>query len=207
MPHSRLIPPAFLLLAFLWLWPLALLQPTALAYRPGADYSDLTISHWPNAEFLRRSLAETGRVPLWNPDQLGGQPFAADPLAGLYYPPDWPLALPFLPLALGFNLLFALHLAWAGWGLYRFLRALALSPGAAFFGGLAFAGAPKLAAHIGAGHVSLVFAACWTPWLLLAVHRADSFRRGALAGAALALIFRADPRWAPFAGALAFGYY
>ena len=39
--------------------------------------------------------------------------------------------------------------------------------GPAFFGGVVFAGTPKLIAHLGAGHVTLVFAVAWTPWLLL----------------------------------------
>ncbi len=197
---------SFLLLALLWLWPLTL-APTALPYRPGAEFSDLTISHWPNAQFIRRSLWEFGQVPLWNPDHLGGQPFAADPLSGMWYPPNWLLALPFLPLSLGFNLLLVAHLAWAGWGMFCFLRAMGMLAGPAFFGGLAFSGMPKLIAHIGAGHVSLVFAVCWTPWLLLAANRAHSFRRGALAGAILGLVFLTDPRWTPMAGVAVLATY
>ena len=203
----RLIAPlGFCLLSLIWLWPLVF-QPAALAYQPGAEYSDLTISHWPNAYFLRRSLAEFHQVPLWNPDHLGGQPFAADPLSGLWYPPNWLVILPFIPIAVGFNLLFALHMAWAGWGLFCYLRAVGLSAGPSFFGGLVFAGTPKLVAHIGAGHVSLVFAVCWTPWLLLAAHRARDLRGGALAGVILGTIFLADPRWMPLAGLLAVALY
>jgi hypothetical protein len=67
------------------------------------------------------------------------------------------------------------------------------------------AGMPKMSAHLGAGHVSLVFALSWTAWLLLAIKRAATggdLRRGALAGLILALIALSDLRWAFFAALL-----
>jgi hypothetical protein len=81
------------------------------------------------------------------------------------------LLLPCGSLPLAFNLLFNMHLAWSGYGMFQLLRADGLPVGSAFFGGFAFAGTPKLIAHLGAGHVSLVFAVAWTPWLLLAIRR------------------------------------
>src|SRR5207247_927128 len=148
------------------------------------------------AEYLRASLWRYHQWPLWNAQMFAGQPFAADPLAGLWYPPN--LLLLVLPLPFAFNALFILHLAWAGYGLFRLLRAEGLSQGAAFLGGLAFMGTPKLMAHLGAGHVSLIFALAWTPWFLLAVRRAAAvggLRPGALAGVIFALTFLADVRW------------
>jgi hypothetical protein len=196
------VPAAFLALALLLLWPLTL-HPNFVAFNPHATYSDLIISHLPNAEYIRASLAQFRQVPWWNTALFAGQPLAADPLAGLWYPPN--LLLLVLPLPFAFNLLLALHLAWAGGGLYAFLRAEGLDRGPAFLGGLAFAGTPKLLAHLSAGHVSLVCAVAWTPWLLLAIKRAaveGGLRRGAWAGACLAAVFLADSRWAFFAAAL-----
>jgi hypothetical protein len=166
------------------------------------------ISHLPNAEYWRDSLWRYGQWPLWNAQLFGGQPFAADPLAGMWYPPNALLLI--LPLTFGFNLLLALHLAWAGYGLFRFLQAEGLATAPAFFGGLAFAFTPKLIAHLGAGHVSLVFAAAWTPWLMLALRAVSThggLRPGAMAGAVLAVIFLADPRWAFYAGVLGAAYW
>jgi hypothetical protein len=225
-PHVSLstfhLPPSsFLLLALLFLWPLTL-HPGFVPFAPRAPYSDLLITHLPNAEYIRDSLARYGQWPLWNAQILAGQPFAADPLAGMWYPPNL-LLLP-LPLPFAFNLLFALHFAWAGYGLFRFLRGEGLDPGPALLGSLAFMGMPKLVAHLGAGHVSLVFAVAWTPWLLLAVKRvADPLqgaatqgglkrgRRspsgGALAGACLALLFLADVRWAFYAAVLGAAFW
>jgi hypothetical protein len=193
-------------ICLLYLWPLTL-HPNSVPYPPNSEFTDLLITHLPNAEYIRDSLMRYGQWPLWNAQLFAGQPFAADPLAGLWYPPNsllWVLPLPF-----AFNLLFILHLAFAGYGLYRFLRAEGLTDGPALLGGLAFCGTPKLIAHIGAGHVSLVFAVAWTPWLLLAIKRAameDRLKRSALAGAVLALIFLADVRWAFYAAVLGGAY-
>jgi hypothetical protein len=130
---------------------------------------------------------------------LSGAPFAADPLSGLYYPPNW-LAFAIAP-GLAFNLLAWLHIAWGGLGTWKFSRSLGVSTGPAIVAGLAFAGMPKLIGHIGLGHVSLVFAVCWTPWVLLAFDRAvrnidvNRLPSAALAGAALGAVFLIDPRW------------
>ncbi|MFQ5410603.1 MAG: hypothetical protein ACE5FI_19505, partial [Anaerolineales bacterium] len=181
------------------------LQPAGVPFPPGSDYSDIVLAHWPNAEFVRRSLVAYGQLPLWNPNVLGGQPFAADPLAGISYPPDWLLF--FLPLPLGFNLLYLAHLVWAGWGALRWLRAEGRSEAAALFGALLVMGLPKAAAHYGAGHFGLVQAVAWTPWLLLAVRRTDDTRTALRLGAVAALVFLADVRWCAYAGALTGAYW
>jgi len=179
---------------------------------PDAPYSDLAISHYPNALYLKRALSEWGVIPLWSPAILSGYPFAANPLSGLWYPPGW-LALLF-PFPLGFNLLVMAHLLLGGVGLYRLLRIEGLSHPAALFGALAFESLPKLFAHYGAGHLTLVYAIAWTPWLLAChVSRIPShvsrvkhpvlrFAFPISPGMILALIFLADPRWAPYAGLL-----
>lgn len=206
--HPRvIIPIGFFLIALIFISPLTLC-PNCVGYQYGSPFSDLMISHLPNAEYLHDSLLRYGQWPLWNALIFAGQPLAADPLAGMWYPPN--LLLLVLPLPFGFNLLFALHLTGAGYGLFRYLQDRGLGDGAALFGGLAFAGTPKLIAHLGAGHVSLVFALAWTPWLLRAldgVRVHGGWRRGALAGAALALIFLADVRWSFYAAALAAAYW
>ena len=188
----------FLASGLIWLAPL-ISDPMGVLFWRGGAYSDLLISHWPNAAFVHRSLAEWGQIPLWNPMILSGAPFAADPLSGLYYPPNW-LAFAIAPGA-AFNLLAWLHIAWGGLGTWKLSRALGVSSGPAIVAGVAFAGMPKLIGHLGLGHVSLVFAVCWTPWVLLAFDRAvkeTKIRRlpsAALAGAALGMVFLIDPRW------------
>jgi hypothetical protein len=188
----------FLVLALASAAPLVL-QPDGIAFWPNALYSDLLISHLPNALVAHKALFTWHQVPLWNPAILSGMPLAADPLAGLAYAPNW-LAI-FLPTAMTFNLLLILHLVWAGIGMYRLSRAEGVGPIAAYAAGIMFAAGTKFATHIALGHVSLVSAVSWTPWVLLAWRRLFAedhlrwMRRSALAGAALGVTFLADPRW------------
>ncbi len=171
---------------------------------PEAAFSDIAISHYPNALYLKGAITEWGVIPLWSPTILSGYPFAANPLSGLWYPPGW-LALLF-PLPMGFNLLVMAHLLLGGVGLYRLLRLENCSHQAALMGALAFESLPKLLGHYGAGHLTLVYAVSWTPWLLachvssskLPAKRISKLKPGIV----LALIFLADPRWAPYAGLL-----
>ncbi len=195
-----------LLAPLLYLAPI-LADPLNVHPAPDAEYSDLVIAHWPSAEFLRQSLLQYGEIPFWNPHTLGGTPFAADPLSGLYYPPLW-LAL-VLPPPLAFNILFFLHLAFAGIGVYLLAREEGAGQMGALLAGIAFGGMPKVVAHIAAGHLSLVMAVSWTPWLLLAARnaaRVRSLRGWALAGVISGLVFMADPRWVIPAALAAVGY-
>lgn len=174
-------------------------------YLAGAEFSDLTISHLSNLMFLRRAVVEWGQVPLWSPGILSGHPFAANPLSGLWYPPGWLGAV--WPAPWAFNLLAALHLVWGGVGMYLWLRREGLGERAATLGGLALAFMPKLAAHYAAGHITLVYAVAWTPWLLLVSCRAGSLSEeragaGVWPGVILAVMFYADVRWAAMAGLL-----
>jgi hypothetical protein len=167
-------------------------------YQRGAVFSDLAISHLPNTLWIQRSLREWGQIPLWSNTILSGYPFAANPLSGLHYPPGW-IALLF-PQPLGLNLVMLLHIIAGGVGMYCFLRAEGLERLPAGLGGMAFEAMPKLFAHLGAGHVTLVYAVSWTPWLLLAERRSQ--RQVWRPAAVLGLIALADPRWAVLAGIL-----
>jgi hypothetical protein len=172
-----------------------------------APYSDLTLTHYTNTAFLREQLVGSGTLPLWAPTILSGYPFIANPLNGMWYPFGWPALI--LPLPFAFNLLVGLHLAWAGLGMYLLLRSQGVFLFAGLFGGLAFALLPKLYAHYGAGHLTLMYAISWTPWLLLATSLYFKKQRWfflVLPGLILGLIFLADVRWAVYAGALWIGW-
>ncbi len=175
-----------------------------------AEYSDMLVSHLPNSTFIHESLREWGQIPLWNPTIYSGMPFAADPLSGMFYLPNW-LTIAF-PVPLAFNILVLLHLCWAAVGCYLLARRAHLPAEAAVISGIAFAGTPKALAHISLGHVSLIYAVSWTPWLLITVHHVlsgingNKSRGAILFGSMLGLIFLADPRWAVPAGLLAVGY-
>ncbi len=155
-------------LALLILLPFALLLPSmaSINYPPGGSYSDLAITHLPNAEFIKQSISEYGQIPLWNPNIMSGYPFAGDPLSGLWYPPSW-FALLF-PLPFGLNLVLYLHIAFGSICLYFLLKKLSVSYAVALIIAVAFSLLPKTYAHYGAGHITFLFAVYLTPALLLA---------------------------------------
>ncbi len=185
-------------------WPL-LLAPLFLALSglngfpypaPEARFSDFAISHFPNALHIQRTLLQTGAPSLWSDLILSGYPFYADPLSGLHYPPGW-LAF-FFPLPFGLNLVALLHVLVGGIGMALFLRRQGLGQPAALFGALAFQWLPKFWAHYGAGHLTLLYAFQWLPWLLWAAGQG----RGLLPGLFLGLMALADPRAAAYGGLL-----
>jgi hypothetical protein len=182
-------------------------QPSGLVYPPRGDFTDLTITHWPNIEFAVSSFRVNGRLPLWRPTIMSGTPFAANPLSGLHY---FPHAIFFiLTLAIGFNVLFIAHAWLTGCGAYMLLRTWQVGWAAAFIGALTWMATPKLFAHLGAGHVSLVESIAWLPWAMLAAHRLMERRRTMDAvwlGAVWALQFLADPRISFYSVALTAGY-
>jgi heme exporter protein D len=154
----------FLILSLALLWPVAQ-HPGWWIWTPGAAHSDLAVTHWPNAHFTRRALWDEGQFPLWRPTIMSGAPFAANPLAGLYYPPNWLfLFLPWLPLEVGFNLSALAHLWLAGAAMYALMRrGLCAGVWGALVAAVAYEASPKLLAHLGAGHVGWVQAWGWLP--------------------------------------------
>src|SRR4026207_932758 len=121
---ERLAPLLFVALVTAYLLPIVP-HPDWVPMLRGVPFTDLEISHLPNAVYLRDSLLRYGQLPLWNGQLFGGQPFGAVPWAGRWYPPNWLLLL--APVPLVFNILLGLHLAWAGLGVYTFLRAEGVS--------------------------------------------------------------------------------
>jgi hypothetical protein len=173
---------------------------------PGWPFSDAVISHWPNALFLQRSV-QANVWPLWRPLWMSGQPFAANPLNKVWYPPQWLAIL--LPATLHLNLMLWGHLVLAGSGMRALSLRLGLGTPSASIIGIAYAFLPRLAAAAGAGHLDIVYAAAWFPWVAWATHRAVTdpgpfTRRGAILGTICALCFLADIRLSIFAFATAF---
>jgi hypothetical protein len=96
------------------------------------------LTFWlPRFAFLGRSIA-AGHVPLWNPFEMAGYRFAADPQGGWLY--LGPMALfSTLPPAVAMRAFIVMNPLLAGLGLYWFLRLERLSRAAATAGGLSLA--------------------------------------------------------------------
>ncbi|MBN1220158.1 MAG: hypothetical protein JXM69_14620 [Anaerolineae bacterium] len=154
-----------LILAVLVLfWP-ALLHPSYILYPTFSRFSDTMVIHWPKANLMAQSWQAGKALPCWTPLILSGMPLAANQLAMLFYPPAWLFLI--FPAELVFNFLFIFHLWVGGVGICFLLReSLDLSPIAALLGSLTFALNGKWLAHAAGGHVSLVGAVGWLPWVL-----------------------------------------
>ena len=184
------------------------LGPDRLPFPPEAEFSDAVISHWPNALFWRRAVLHDHTWPLWRPLLMSGQPFAANPLNKVWYPPQWLVLL--IPPALHLNVLLWLHLTLAGAGAWTWARRTGLLTWPAALVGLGYAFAPRVIASAGAGHLDLVYAAAWFPWLLWAVDRvikpAEKRAAWCWLGIIAALCFLADVRLSLYAYATTSAY-
>ncbi len=161
-------------------------------YPPGSIYSDLSISHYPNAIYILRSLREWGQIPLWSDAILSGYPFAADPLSGLWYLPGWVAYL--FPLPAGFNINIILHLLFGGIGTFIFLRREGKSDYASLAGALIFELFPKFSAHYAAGHLTLLYGVAWMPWLFICEKHLQGRKRLFGTGIVLGMVALADVR-------------
>ncbi len=107
------------LLALIFFWPVTLNR--GWIPRGGGD---LVSFLWPMYSYAARSLW-AGRLPLWNPTQFSGLPFAADNQSGLFYPLNLLTSLlaPNMPYQ-AMEWLIVFHFWLAGAGMYFLLRIL-----------------------------------------------------------------------------------
>lgn len=175
-----------------------------IEFPKGNPYSDLVISHLPNAIFINTEITKTGQIPLWNDTIMSGYPFIADPLSGIWYPPIWLANL--IPTAVSFNILFLLHIFFEGLGLFYLLRKEGVRTNPALVAALVFECLPKIWSHYAAGHVTLIFAVSWTPWLLLSAKKRwrDNSKFFTITTETLILlaIILSDIRWIVYAAAI-----
>jgi hypothetical protein len=190
----------FYLIIFLALCWFLIAGINQFPYPSSGEYSDYTINHYPNLIYTKNSIGTWHQIPLWSSMIMSGYPFVADPLSSLWYTPYW-IAIA-LPAPWGLNILTILHLVAGALGMMCFLRVKGIPELPAFAGAVVFLLMPKLIAHLGAGHITLVWAVTLTPWLLYFEERAKKaasfckkyFIPGLLSG----LVILADVRWAAF---------
>jgi hypothetical protein len=128
-PHADLI--AVLLIA-----ALTLAATWGLTVGGTAIGLDSAVFFYPMYSFLGDRL-RAGDIPGWNPHQLAGAPFAADPQSGWMYLPAM-LLFTLLPLAGAANAYLLFHPLLAGLATYAFARALGMRPAAALLAGIAY---------------------------------------------------------------------
>jgi len=137
------------------------------------------VAHWkfPARWFVRNSLLH-GELPGWNPLQGIGFAIFADPLYGVFYPPNW-LYLLVSPDWVASLLTWQdfAHLVWGGVGILFVARRLVGSPVAACVAALAWSLAGYNTSQWTAG--LLLAAGAWVPWVAVG-HLAllDALRAG-----------------------------
>jgi hypothetical protein len=146
---------------------LVVLHAYAFSDMVSTENPDVLALWLPTHCYLGSSLA-SGHIPAWNPYELGGAPFAADPQSGWMY---LPVMLLYTALSCGTALrwFIVLQPILGGLGIYAFARSEGLSRPAATTGGLALA-----LGVAGSGVVlSIPFSAtmAWTAVLLAAGSR------------------------------------
>ncbi len=136
-----------------------------IAFLPNlTDQHPDVLSFWlPRSCLLGRAIAN-GSVPMWNPFELIGTPFAADPQSGWLYVPNMALSWLF-GCGGGLRALIVLNPILAGLGLRWFLRKEGLGRVAATAGGLSIA----LGISASVVAISLPFSGtlAWTPFVLV----------------------------------------
>ena len=103
-----------------------------------------------------------GIVPFWNPYYFSGSPFIANAIVNIFYPATW--LYTFLPLSTAYSAHVALHLAIAMIGMYwlcrRWVPAVPAWGAGAVFGLSGF-----FTSRIWAGHMDVIAAASYMPWV------------------------------------------
>lgn len=148
--------------------PFILLAPLLFTART-MFWGTSSLQFVPWRHFAWETIRE-GILPLWNPLVGMGAPLLANHQSALLYPPNWLLFLldeigGVAWAAWGQGLLVALHLAWAGAGLYILGSRLGLSDLAKSIAGLAFGLSGYLVAR--SGFLSINSAVAWLPWVLV----------------------------------------
>jgi hypothetical protein len=142
--------------------------------------------YWPWRALLHEGLRH-GRLPLWNPCQFSGYPFAGNGQSALFYPFNW-LFFGLFSVPTGFRLTAVFHLWLAAAGAFALARELGCRRAAALVSGLTFGLSGFMVTWLTLP--TLISSAAWLPWALASLERArrlDSWRAGLAAGLALGM--------------------
>ncbi len=129
-------------------------------------WGDILLYFEPMHHFEREALL-SGRIPLWNPYLLGGQPFVGNPQMWVFYPTT-PL-LAFVPAWVYLNIVCYASLVLCGICFYHFLFRWTRSHWASLMGGMTYMGSACLIARL--QFPPMVMSAPFCPLLLLLLDR------------------------------------
>ncbi len=158
------------------------------------EHPDILTFWLPRFSFLGRELSG-GRIPLWNPNEMLGYRFAADPQSGWLYVPPMVLFSSLSPSA-AMRALIVFNPLLAGLGMFWFLRKEALSRPVATVGGLCLAMLMSTSDMV----ISMPFAG-FLAWTTVALVGASGYRQADRWSRRLAWLALAAFAWSQVAGA------
>ncbi|MFL6246358.1 MAG: hypothetical protein ACJ74H_10065 [Thermoanaerobaculia bacterium] len=126
---------------------------------------DVVLYHFPLKTILR-TVVLNGEFPYWNPFITSGQPLAANPAHGVFYPLTW---LVMLPGVFGLNWHALIHIYIGTIGTYALLRSLGTTRSAACIGALSFGLGGFMMSSLSL--LAFVFSAAWLPVTCLFTRR------------------------------------
>ncbi len=183
-PLASLLLIAFVALG-LWIHRFEIARPESR--KPGPQ-TDTYLYFEPSAAFIHDEL-RSGRLPLWNPYQMAGQPTLGLHVPAVLYPPNL-LVLAALPPRLALPTLAVLHVLLAGLFTWLFAGRLGLAAHARLVAAVAFMLGPTLL--VGLYVPPYLATPAWLPAMLWSLHGLASEVRPRWAlglGAALGLSF------------------
>lgn len=170
------------------------LRGFVFADRLSDGHPDILTFWLPRFSFLGRSIA-AGHVPLWNPFEMAGYRYAADPQSGWLYLLPMGLFSQLAP-AVAMRAFIVVNPIVAGLGLFSFLRLERLSRVAATAGGLSIA----MLISTSEIAISMPFAGAMA-WSCVALASAAAYRRASAWPARLGSIAIAGLAWSQVAAA------
>ena len=131
--------------------------------------NDLGRTYIPIFNFIRTSFYENKNIPLWRPDQMMGEPFLANPISSLYYPPNVMFLL--LPVNLAAIIYYMTHFIIAALCTYFLARSFSFYNSSAFASAIFYSFSTKMFLHLSAGHITMVSAFAYFPLAFLAIRK------------------------------------
>lgn len=128
--------------------------------------SDQYIGGYAVRTFGTEILRQMGHFPLWNPYLFGGMPYIGSMNGDIFYPPSLVLRLLLRP-DLFITWAFLIHIFFAGWLTYLFLRKAGLGFAGALLGGLAYMMGGPISSYVSPGHDGKLYVSALLPLALM----------------------------------------
>lgn len=140
-------------------------KPTLLSIKD----NDLGRTYIPILAFIKNSFWQNLNLPLWRPDQMGGESFISNPLFTLAYPAN--ILFLILPTAVATVFYYFMHLCIAAISTFYLARSFLVSKYSSFAAAIFYTFSTKILLHISAGHLTMVAAFCYFPLIFLSTRK------------------------------------